>query len=251
LRQVKFHNRLGHASYFLGRVSHRGESKSYYPVLILLKWPTVVLLLMTVTAFLSVTRRLKLNPDWAVLAAYPVLSLAIAMLSRIQIGERHILPAYVFALLFAGGAWEFARSSRQRILKTIVLVALAWNAADALRYAPDYLSYFNVFVKPRNSWRLLTDSNLDWGQGLIALRQYEAAHPGEPVHLAYFGSVQPDLYGIRALALAPGERAHGTVVVSATQLSGQNLDDPQAYRWVLNHPVRTMLNHSMFVIDVP
>jgi hypothetical protein len=207
--------------------------------------------LIAVTTFLAATGRLKLSPDWAVLAAYPVLSLTIAILSRIQIGERHILPAYVFALLFAGGAWEFARSSGGRIPRAIVLVGLALNMADISRYAPDYLSYFNVFVRPQNSWRLVSDSNLDWGQGLIALRKYEAAHPNEAIHLAYFGSVRPNLYDARALPLAPDERVHGTVVVSATQLSGQNLEDPQGYRWVLSYPLRTMLNHSMFVFEVP
>jgi hypothetical protein len=250
LRQVKFHNRLGHASYFFGRVSHRGESKSYYPVLILLKWPTIVLLLLLVTGGAAAIRRLRPSPDWAVLAAYPVLSFGMAMLSRIQIGERHILPAYVFALLFAGGAWELAQTSGRRV-QALVLIGLALNAADVSRYSPDYLSYFNVFVRPQNSWRLVTDSNLDWGQGLVALRKYEAAHPNETIHLAYFGSIRPELYGIRTLPLTPGEQVHGTVVVSATQLSGQNLDDPQTYRWVLSYPLRDTLNHSMLVFDVP
>ena len=55
----------------------------------------------------------------------------------------------------------------------------ALNAADALRYAPGYLSYFTPFVRPAESFRLLTDSNLDWGQGLLSLRDYQRDHPGE------------------------------------------------------------------------
>jgi hypothetical protein len=85
----------------------------------------------------------------------------------------------------------------------VVVVAFCLNAADALRSAPDYLAYFNIFVKPENAWRLLTDSNLDWGQGLIALRAYQQQHPQEPLYLAYFGPVAPRLYGIRATALPP------------------------------------------------
>ena len=71
------------------------------------------------------------------------------------------------------------------------MLLLLLNAADALRYAPGYLSYFNVFVHPADSYRLLTDSNLDWGQGLLALRQYQRDHPDEQISLSYFGSVDP------------------------------------------------------------
>ena len=101
------------------------------------------------------------------------------MQSHFDIGERHILPLYPFALLIAGGIWEHAR--KHRCGMAVVILALCLNAADALRYAPDYLAYFNVFVKPENSWRLLTDSNLDWGQGLLALRAYEQQHPDEDI----------------------------------------------------------------------
>jgi hypothetical protein len=128
-------------------------------------------------------------------------------------------------------------------------VALCLNAADALRYAPDYLSYFNVFVKPQNSWQLLTDSNLDWGQGLLSLRRYEQQHPGEMLHLAYFGSVDPALYGIRALPLASNEQVSGTVVAGASCLSGQVLDDPSSYYWLRDYQPQRVLDHSLWLFD--
>ena len=127
---------------------------------------------------------------------------------------------------------------------------MAAQAADCLRYAPDYLSYFNIFVRPERSYELLTDSNLDWGQGLLALRDYERAHPAERIWLAYFGGVDPREYGIRATLLPEGERPTGTVVVSATHLSGQYLNDPAAYRWLLQYPRKTILNHTLLVFEV-
>jgi hypothetical protein len=119
-----------------------------------------------------------------------------------------------------------------------------------LRCAPDYLTYFNVFVRPQASWRLLTDSNLDWGQGLIALRQYEQNHPGETIHAALFTSVTPEVYGLHVLPFAPEEHPTGTVVVSGTQLSGQLLASPDSYRWVLNYPLQAVLDHSLWVFEV-
>ena len=133
----------------------------------------------------------------------------------------------------------------------LLLVALAVHVGDVGRYAPDYLSYFNLCVRPTSSYKLLSDSNVDWGEGLVALRHYQQMHPGVPIHLAYFGNVDPAAYGIRAIPLMPDERASGTVIISASYLSGQSLPDPNAYHWVLQYPRKLILNHSLYVFEVP
>ena len=112
------------------------------------------------------------------------------------------------------------------------------------------ISFFNLAAGgPNAGFRYLADSNLDWGQGLIALREYEQKHPEETLRLAYFGSVDPALYGVRALPLAPGEHVEGTLVAGASVLSGQVLTDPNSYRWLLSHPPTQMIDRSMFVFD--
>ena len=89
------------------------------------------------------------------------------------------------------------RDSKPTAVAVLMLLA-ALNAADAMRFAPGYLSSFTPFVRSTESYRLLTDSNLDWGQGLLALRDYQLNHPGEPIALSYFGSIDPRLYGIQS-----------------------------------------------------
>jgi hypothetical protein len=177
-----------------------------------------------------------------------LLFLVLALQSRITIGERHLLPLYPFALLIAGGIWEHARRHRAAI--AVLVLALCLNAVDALRYAPDYLAYFNPFISPANSWRLLTDSSLDWGQGFLALRDYQQQHPAQPLYLAYFGSIDPWLYGIKANALAPGQRVNGTVVVSPNCLSGQYLDDHDGYHWLWQYQPQRVLDHSLRLYDL-
>ena len=103
----------------------------------------------------------------------------------------------------------------------------------------------------RTCYKYLSDSNLDWGQGLLALRRYEAEHPNEQMFLAYFGSVDPAVYGIRAENLPEGQRVSGTVVVSATHLSGLYLSGSSDYQWVTKYPIKAILNHSLFVFAVP
>ncbi len=248
-RTVTRHNRHGMPGFLLGRVSKAGGWKTYYPVVLLLKWPTIVLLLFATSVVLMLRRKVRVPSGLLVMASFPAVYFAFAIFARFDLGERHILPVYPFVLLFAGNLWEAAKTRRAAL--ALLLLAVVVNAADALRYAPDYLSYFNVFVRPAESYRLLTDSNLDWGQGLLALRRYEQDHSGETISLAYIGGVDPRVYGIRARRLAEGERATGTVVVSATNLSGQFLDNPDSYRWVLQYPRTQILNHSLQVFQVP
>jgi hypothetical protein len=251
LRNVAFHNHRGHQAFFLGTATHKGSWKLYYPTLLLLKWPTVVVLLLLIGLIQAARRRIAVPRDLLIMATFPAVYFVFVIFSHIDIGDRHILPIYPFVLLFvAGGWWQLAR--RSRTVLALILIAVALNAADALRYAPDYLSYFTPLVRPSQTYKLLSDSNLDWGQGLLALRRYEAAHPQEKIYLAYFGSVDPAAYGLRAQKLAEDQRVSGaTVVVSATQLTGQMLENFDAYHWVLRYPQKTVLNHSLHVFQVP
>jgi hypothetical protein len=242
------HQRLGHAGFLLGR-TYIGGSRLYFPAVVLLKWPTIVLILFLATMVLLLLRHVPVPRDFAFWAAFPILYFIVADFAALNIGERHILPVYPFALLLCGSLWHF--TSVRRVMRVLLLVALAAHAADVLRYTPDYLSYFNFFVKPSDSYKLLSDSNVDWGEGLVALHQYQQAHPREPIHLAYFGSIAPTVYGIRSIPLMPHERASGTLIVSATYLSGQTLPDPTSYQWVLQYPTKLILNHSLYVFEVP
>ncbi len=247
LREVALNNRRGRPAWFLGRVYPKGGIRLYYPVAIGLKWPTILLLLFLGSLTLGVRKTCRAPRDLLVICLFGAVFLLFALQSRFDIGERHILPLYPFALLVAGGIWEHARKHRAAL--AMVVLALCLNAADALRYAPDYLSYFNVFVNPATSWRLLADSNLDWGQGLLTLRRYEQQHPDEALHLAYFGSVDPTLYGVRATPLLPEEHVSGTVIAGASCLSGQVLENSESYRWLWSYQPRQVLDHALWVFD--
>ena len=248
LRNTLRHNQRGQPAFLLGQVSPTGGWKAYFPVVVLLKWPTAVLLLFLIAAGLVLGRRVLWPRQCWVMASFPSLYFVMSLFARFDLGDRHILPVYPFVILLASGVAEVARTRRLMLcLGAVVLLHLA----DGLRFAPDFLSYFNLLIRPAQSYQWLSDSNLDWGQGLLALRQYQTAHPGEAISLAYFGSVEPSVYGIRSHLLAEGEKVQGTVVVSATQLSGQYLENPASYRWLLHYPRVAILDHSLFVFHVP
>jgi 4-amino-4-deoxy-L-arabinose transferase-like glycosyltransferase len=247
--RVANHLKLGHPSYLLGEVKKSGGWKTYFPTVVALKWPPVVLGLFLVTLTHAAMRKIRFNKEVLLLLTFPTFYFLMAIFSKVDLGERHILLVYPFALLCIAALWQFTQ--KNRAILYLFLALLAINAADTLRYAPDYLSYFTPFVNPATSYKLLSDSNVDWGQGLIALRNYQQQHPDEDIHLAYFGTIDPKLYGIRYTPLEPDVPATGTIVVSATHLTGQLLDDPNGYHWALKYPETAILNHSLHVFKVP
>lgn len=76
---------------------------------------------------------------------------------------------------------------------------LGWVIGSSLWVYPHSLSYFNELVGgPRHGPRHLIHSNVDWGQDLLYLKRWRNRHPEDsPLHLAYFGSVDPRHAGIK------------------------------------------------------
>jgi hypothetical protein len=249
LSGVAQHSVRGQPAFLMGEVKPSGGWHRYFPVVVLLKWPLTIWLLAGAAAALLLARRIDVSSEFAVLMLFPSVFFALAMFTNLNIGDRYVLPVYPFLLVLCAAAWHGVRG--QRRARWVAATLVVFQAVDVLRYAPDYLSYMSVVIRPDSGHMLLSDSNLDWGQGLLALRGYERTHPGRPISLAYFGGVDPRSYGIDARSLGEQERTHGTVVVSATHLSGQYLRDPSAYHWLLEYPRTTILNHSLHVFEVP
>jgi hypothetical protein len=132
----------------------------------------------------------------------------------------------------AGWLWSWRRPAGLVLASALAL----WYAGGTLRNHPHHLAYFNeIGGGPANGWRLLVDSNLDWGQDLKRLATWMRENGVPRLKLSYFGSADPAYYGIDAEAL-PGYRApHAThvtrevrpgdvVAVSATHLQGVYVD---------------------------
>ena len=157
-----------------------------------------------------------------------------SMTSNLDIGLRHILPVYAFlAVLAAAAAWKLA--GRNRTWASIVGGLMLIHAVSSLRAFPNYLAYSNeIWGGPTRTYRVLTDSNVDWGQGLPAVKRYVETHAASPCWLAYFGTVDPAHYEIPCTLLPVTSAViwerplgeippviEGTVLVSATEMSGQ------------------------------
>jgi hypothetical protein len=164
--------RAGSPTYLRGRFSDHGF-RSYYLTALLIKTPIGTLALILLAIWLAVSGAVR-SADAEAFLAVPVLFL-LAYLSfafDLQIGLRYLLPAFPFLFVFAArvAAW------RRRFVSGI-LIALCggWTAVSSSLAHPHYISYFNEAIGgPRNSYRWLIDSDLDWQQDREYVREVYA-----------------------------------------------------------------------------
>jgi hypothetical protein len=260
----------GHAGYLLGERRLTGWWY-YFPVLLLYKMPIGIAAVLLLGVASLAWRRPRWE-EWGLLVPWVVWS-GLALQSRVDIGLRHFLPAYLFMLLL--GARSLARRDAARVesprggdpgvdgpaspawARGVAWGGLAAAALHALSFHPDYLSYLNL---PRDRpWMAISDSNLDWGQGLKQARdwlQRNRVPPDRPVHLLYFGD---DASGRRirhylgdgvTFALRPGPLpSRGLVIASPVWVAGP-YDPGGAYAPLRQRQPVAIIGHSLLVYDL-
>jgi hypothetical protein len=260
----------GSPAFLMGEISREGWWY-YHPVAFALKTPlpTLALLLVALGLWGRATCGRRSSSDQtgqtsanaSLCLLLPVLAYwALALGSSFDIGYRHILPT--LPLLYVWAGWQVgarrsigspARGPRAGILHwrswraALVGGLVLWLAGGTLAIAPHYLASFNVLAGgPDGGYRFLVDSNLDWGQDLPGLARYVETEGIERVYLSWFGAAHPEAYGLSyhplpgywryggdpaAYGYNPYAPAAGTYAISASNLQGVALADPELYAW--------------------
>jgi hypothetical protein len=198
-----------------------GGWTGYYIVAFAFKTPLPLIALSMLAAAGILRRR---APSFALPFSLVVISFAVfAFATKKNIGIRYLLP--VFPLLHVCCSALFTGSTRKALALPSLLLLAALASAIASRSAP--IAYFNGLERFFGGKRqVLIDSNLDWGQALPDLREWMEREKISLVQLAYFGRVDPTLYGIDWRSL-PAEPVSGPVAISASLAMGR----PYVVRW--------------------
>ncbi len=220
------------------------------------------------------------NKDKEVFLIVPILVFFIAAcFSTVNIGLRHLMPIFPFLLVWVGSLGSrlqipsIRSGCRERprpflIIKglqpVLLFLLLGWYSWSAIKIWPHYLAYFNELIGgPKNGYKYLVDSNLDWGQDLINLKKYLDEHKIEEIYLSYFGNSDPACYGInyRGIGFCTAMERLGKAdklpdlekqvfVISATNLQGVYFQDKNVFQWLKKYPLLTQVGYSLFVYDL-
>lgn len=194
---------------------HRTTGWSYYfPIAIGAKTP-IPLLILALGGLMFVG---KAHRALAVMVFGAVVYLAVfCLLVKVNIGVRHVLPIYPVLIILAAVAAHRLLELPGRAGHVLVIVLLAWYAAEAVRIYPNYEQYFNQLAGgPENGWRVLGNSNVQWGQDEELIRKWVVSQS-------------------RPVAVNPTVPVRGLVIVRADFLVGHTPEMAQAFAWLRDH----------------
>jgi len=143
-------------------------------------------------------------------------ALAVLVLVSSQTGFNHhmryVLPLFPFVLIAASKTACYLQSAQWK-RGLLVLALLLWSIGSSLHVYPHSLSYFNELAGgPDNGHRYLLDSNIDWGQDLLFLKEWVEAHPeAASLGLAYFNFIDYRVCGVEYASVPPDPPTHASL----------------------------------------
>lgn len=253
-----------YTSYLLGKIYAHGVW-FYFPLAFVIKSTLAFLALLLLSVTAIATRRMNCWREILFLIIPPVFYLLVAVSGGMNIGVRHILPLYVFlAVLIGGAVWGLIEKNPKWAYA--VLAILLFHVVSSWRTFPSYIAYSNeLWGGSSNTYKYLTDSNVDWGQQLKATKQYLDQRGVKNCWFVYFaeGVADPSYYGIQCRPLptintlllnqqidVPAS-IEGPVLISASNLSGfefgpGSLNPYEQFKALVP---TTQIEHGVFVFD--
>ncbi len=112
----------------------------------------------------------------------------VSMIKPLNFGIRHLLPLQL-ALIFMAVQVK----PKTALSKTILIFLLVWQVIGFVHSWPQPITYTNELAGA-SPYRIFTDSDYDWGQGLVNLNNEIRKKGIKEFQLAYFGNVDPVRY---------------------------------------------------------
>jgi hypothetical protein len=181
-------------AYLMGEWSTQGFWH-YYFVAFAIK-NTIPFVLLTILGMIFAAKQRLSHLSRSTLLVPIILFFLITLNDRAQAGIRYFLPIYPFCFLLSAGFCDFLYR-KHLFLKIGIIALLGWHILSSLMIFPHYLSYFNEAIGgPKNGYKYLRDSNIDWGQDLKCLAVFVRENKFDEITLAYPWPADPNYYGI-------------------------------------------------------
>lgn len=186
--------------------------RGYFPTAVAIKLPIGVLALLGGAAVIGVWSIIRRRGPgvigWILFVSIGVY-MVVSIEAKLNLGIRHLLPMWgpvgVAIVLIVARATLIAGERLSRAAGAAFWVLVIVAGLESLGRAPNFLAFRNaMFGDDARAYEVVVDSNLDWGQDLPAVAQWQRENPRTVMFMAYFGTVDPSLYGIDYLNVAPG-----------------------------------------------
>ncbi len=192
-------------SYLFGR-TYPGAPHWYFPAALVIKSTLPLLILLGITLVVILRGRWNMRREIACLTIPPAFLFLLSSSSDLGIGYRHLLPMFPMLYILVAGCATYIVSKNPKYAYGFAALLL-WQVITTLAARPGLLAYANeAWGGPSKTHLYLSDSNVDWGQQLKAVRRYLETHPSQPCYFAYFAQGPVDFrdYGINCRVLPTG-----------------------------------------------
>jgi 4-amino-4-deoxy-L-arabinose transferase-like glycosyltransferase len=208
--------------------------KSYYAVALFFKEPIALQILFLCGLVWMWKNRSRVDfffGEALLLAAAAILVFWLSFFDRAQIGIRHILPALAIEIIIAGAAFSHF-SSKSLAKKALLSTSVLWLVLSVASYYPHMIPYMNEWLIDRRlSYKILADSNLDWGQDAAEVEGFMRKNPD--------------------VILNPPVPVAGRILVNANRLTGvDRWNPPEIYLAQRYRPV-AQVGYAHFLFVVP
>lgn len=274
----------GNVTYLMGEVRTSGFL-SYFPIVFLIKepLPTLFFILFALVISLSkiakslttfsknyfskiahqITHYLRTSIVEFSMLVFILLYAITSITGKLNIGFRHLFPILPFIyVLVSVGIFRFIKARHHQskiIFQSMLLLLLFILVTGTISAFPYYTSYFNSLVHgSKNGYRIVTDSNTDWGQDLKRLKIFLDAHPEiNGIKLDYFGMADLNYYLDNRYEkwwdanrpIVPGWYAISVLFLQEGIYNSNKLDE-QSYRWLKDIQPTYQVGTSILIYNI-
>ncbi len=199
--------------------------------------------------------------SWAALSGLALAAATALSFSGYTLGLRYVLVVFPLLYVAAGrllpAAGEGSRTGR-RLRTGLALAAVLACLAEQAAVWPFPRTYANPLLVRGPKYERLADTDMDWGEGLFALRDFMREANIRALPLSYNGSLWPTIAGVdttwyenpllpyRDLRPRP---QHGLFAISSTNLSGLYFP-PGRYAWLWKEKPLLVVGGTIYLYDL-
>lgn len=251
-------------SYFFGR-DYPVAPRLYFPAAFLIKSTLPFLILLGLTIAVVLRGGWQKRREIVFLAVLPLFIFLLCSSSDLGIGYRHLFTMFPMLYILIAGCAAYVVSRYPKAIYAFGAL-LVWQFVTTAAARPGLLAYANeAWGGPSKTHLYLSDSNVDWGQQLRAVKEYLETHPSQPCYFAYFAQGPVDFrdYGINCRVLPTGSalwagldtmrfgdnpNVSGTVLISDGNLNGADIPGKEnPYTQFSSIQPSAVIDHGVYV----